>query len=205
MSIRINDEKIEGQEIEKNREVRSVGSIAGVGDYSNKKKHNSSVGESKRALNLIGLTSTLDIRSSSSKVWRVCTAYKWKADKIRPLAPGKSDESKPEDLDNWVDVCLNKYYSEEKYITFNCEFDDYIRPRITPFPVGEQLTNERIKKLQIGFKLTSQKKEFFILVLYKCEGVLAWSFKDLYDIHSEYLPPQVIQTELHKIWQTKTY
>ncbi|KMU72465.1 hypothetical protein CISG_09541 [Coccidioides immitis RMSCC 3703] len=59
MSIRINDEKIEGQEIEKNREVRSVGSIAGVGDYSNKKKHNSSVGESKRALNLIGLTSTL--------------------------------------------------------------------------------------------------------------------------------------------------
>ncbi|EFW13381.1 conserved hypothetical protein [Coccidioides posadasii str. Silveira] len=287
MGIRINDEKVEGQEIEKNREVRSVGSIAGIGAYSNEEKHNSGVGESKSTLSLIGLTSTLvnqmdqsedkdnfasgvqifqpplpnpdsitahckhytcdinsslihkpipqsaqsiytslnknhnfvtkkscqidifnsgwDIRPSSSEVWRVCTAYKQKADKIRPLAPGKSDGSKPEGLDNWVDVCLNKYYPEKKHITFNCEFDDHIRPRITPFPVGEQLTNKRIEKLKIGFKLTSQKKEFFISVLYKHEGALAWSFKDLYGIHPECLPPQVIQTEPHEAWQTKTY
>ncbi|EFW13795.1 conserved hypothetical protein [Coccidioides posadasii str. Silveira] len=59
IDIRINDEKVEGQEIEKNREVGSVGSIASVGDYSNKKKYNSSVGESKSMLSLIRLTSAL--------------------------------------------------------------------------------------------------------------------------------------------------
>ncbi|KJF61421.1 uncharacterized protein CIMG_13656 [Coccidioides immitis RS] len=59
MSIRINDEKVKGQKVEKNREVRSIGSSTDVGDYSNKKKHSSSNGESKSVLSLIELTSTL--------------------------------------------------------------------------------------------------------------------------------------------------
>ncbi|EAS31943.3 uncharacterized protein CIMG_13661 [Coccidioides immitis RS] len=182
MGIRINNEKVEDQEVEKNREVRSIGSSTSISDYSNKKKHSSSNGEFKSTLSLIRLTSTLvnqmnqsenkdnfalgvqifhpslpnpdsitahckhythdinssliqkpilqsaqsiytslnknhdfvtkkscqvnifnsgwDIRPPSSEVWRVCTAYKQKADKIRSLAPGKSDGSKPEGLDN---------------------------------------------------------------------------------------------------------
>ncbi|KMU83871.1 hypothetical protein CIHG_01655 [Coccidioides immitis H538.4] len=166
MGIRINGEKVEGQEVEKNREVGSVGSSTGVDGYGDKEKHSSGDGQSKSALSLIGLTSALvnqmnqsedkdnfasgvrifrpplpdpdsvtahcehytrDINSSlirkpiprsarsiyaslnknhdfvtkksrqvdifnsgwdigppSSEVWRVCTAYKRKADKIRP-------------------------------------------------------------------------------------------------------------------------
>ncbi|EAS37417.3 uncharacterized protein CIMG_12627 [Coccidioides immitis RS] len=182
MGIRINNEKVEGQEIEKNREVGSVGSIAGVGAYSDEEKYNSSIGESKSVLSLIRLTSALvnqmnqsedknnfasevwifqpllsnpdsvtahckhytcdinsslihkpisqstqliytslnknydfvtkklcqidifncgwDIELSSSEIWRVCTAYKQKANKIKLLASGKSDGSKLEGLDN---------------------------------------------------------------------------------------------------------
>ncbi|EFW13399.1 conserved hypothetical protein [Coccidioides posadasii str. Silveira] len=217
MGIRINDEKVEGQEIEKNREVGSVGSIASIGAYSNEEKHNSGIDESKSVLSLIGLTSTLVNQMDQSEDKDNFALGVWifqpplpDSDSVMAhckhyTSPGKSDGSKPEGLDNWVDVCLDKYYPEEKCVVFNCEFDDYIRPRITPFPVEEQLTNERIEKLKIGFKLTSQEKEFFISVLYKHEEALAWSFKDLYGIHSECLPPQVIQTEPHEAWQTKTY
>ncbi|EAS33805.3 uncharacterized protein CIMG_13390 [Coccidioides immitis RS] len=59
MGIRINDEKVEGQEVEKNREVGSVGSSTSVDDYGDKEKHSSGDGESKSTLSLIGLTSIL--------------------------------------------------------------------------------------------------------------------------------------------------
>ncbi|KMU90159.1 hypothetical protein CIHG_07969 [Coccidioides immitis H538.4] len=207
MGIRINDEKVEDQKIKKNREVGSIGSSTSIGDYSNKKKHSSSNSESKSTLSLIKLTSVLvnQMNQSENKNNFALEVQIFCSLLPDPDTSGKSDRSKLKDLDNWVDVCLDKYYSEKKCVVFNCKFDDHIRSRIMSFSVGEWLTNEKIEKLKIRFELTSWEKKFFISVLYKCEEVLVWLFKDLCGVHSECLPPQVIKTKSYEAWQTKTY
>lgn len=135
--------------------------------------------------------------------WRaqVNTLYKRKADKIQPVNSSESDGSVPIGHPDWQRVCLEKYHTRYRAKDVRSEFDSLLYPRIATIARGSRLTPEREETLLVGRDLLPREKELFRELLFKREGVLAWSWEHMGRIRDEVLPPQRIKTVPHEAWQ----
>jgi hypothetical protein len=129
------------------------------------------------------------------------TLYKRKADKVRPVNSTDSDGSVPIGDPNWESVCFEKYHRRFLAKDEPSEFDDLLNPRIATIARGARLTPEREEKLLIGNGLLPREKLLLRELLFKREGVLAWSWEHMGRIREEVAPPQRIKTVKHESWQ----
>jgi hypothetical protein len=126
----------------------------------------------------------------------VATAYKKKADKVRPVDPGETDGSKPGGCLDWLE--------KSKADDVPCQlgpYSDWITPKFSDIQKGSRLTEERIKDLIVGDSLWPKEKELFINVLYNREKALAFDFSHIGKVKPDVAPPQIIKTVEHKAWQ----
>lgn len=127
----------------------------------------------------------------------VSTAYKRKAQKVRPVDDSTPSKSKPGGLGNWKEVLLQQV---QPNVTTG-RFDHWLYPRFCVLERGARLTPERKKALIIGPDLTPQEKDLFIEMLHYREAALAFEFSHCGRIREEVAPPQIIKTIEHKAWQ----
>ncbi|KAJ5289394.1 uncharacterized protein N7443_009647 [Penicillium atrosanguineum] len=132
---------------------------------------------------------------------QVNTLYKRKADKIQPVNSSDSDGSIPAGNPDWQNVCLEKYHSKYRATDTPSEFDDLLRPRIATIARGARLTPEREESMLVGSGLLPKEKLLLRELLFKREGVLAWSWEHMSRIHEEVMPAQRIKTIPHEAWQ----
>jgi hypothetical protein len=126
-------------------------------------------------------------------LFQVATAYKKKADKVRPVDPGETDGSKPRGCLDWLE--------KSKADDVPCQlgsYSDWITPKFSDIQKGSRLTEERIKDLIVGDSLWPKERELFIEVLYNREKALAFDFSHIGRVKPDVAPPQIIKTVKHK-------
>ena len=133
---------------------------------------------------------------------QVNTLYKRKADKVKPVPLSISEGSteKPGGVENWQEVCLQKYH-ERPAPDDTSRFDEFLKPRLATFARGSVLKPERLERIIINEALTYQERELLQELLFKREGALAWEFSEIGRIRPEVMPPQRIRTIKHDAWQ----
>ena len=81
--------------------------------------------------------------------FQVATAYKTKANKVRPVDPGKTDGSKPGGCLDWFE----KLKAEDVPCQDPGQFSDWITLKFFSVQKGSRLTEKRIKDLVVGDNL----------------------------------------------------
>ncbi|KAJ6114337.1 hypothetical protein N7486_000115 [Penicillium sp. IBT 16267x] len=137
----------------------------------------------------------------SDRTVPVNTLYKRVADKVHPVSVPLTDGSVPEGQPGWKKVCLEKYHTRFRARDERTRFDRYLKPRIAEFARGARLTPEREEKLVVGTDLLPEERELLREMLFKREGVLAWSWEHIRRVHPEVFSPQKIRTIDHEPWQ----
>ncbi|KAJ6110929.1 hypothetical protein N7486_003164 [Penicillium sp. IBT 16267x] len=137
----------------------------------------------------------------SDRTVPVNTLYKRVADKVHPVSVPLTDGSVPEGQPGWKKVCLEKYHTRFRARYERTRFDRYLKPRIAEFARGARLTPEREEKLVVGTDLLPEERELLREMLFKREGVLAWSWEHIRRVHPEVFSPQKIRTIDHEPWQ----
>jgi hypothetical protein len=112
-----------------------------------------------------------------------------------------SDGSIPGGLLNWQEICLEKYHTRFRAADVPSEYDRFLHARISTIARGSRLTPEREETLLVGRDLLPKERELFREMLFKREGVLAWSWEHMGRIHDEVTPPLRIKTVPHEAWQ----
>jgi hypothetical protein len=139
-------------------------------------------------------------RDDSSVRATVGTLYKRKDQKVHPVNYGGESGEKPGGLDDWQRACFKRYH-RQRVAEETTEFDDYLRPRITSFPQGQRLTQERLELMVVGDDVWPNEKKMLTAMLLKREGAFTWSFENVSRIREEIVPPQRIRTVPHEAWQ----
>ena len=124
------------------------------------------------------------------------TAYKTKANKVRPVDPREIDGSKPGGCLDWLE--------KSKANDILCEpglYSEWITPKFSDIRKGTRLTDERIKDLIVGDSLWLKEKEVFLEMLYNREKAIAFDFSHIGKVRSDVALPQIIKTVEHKAWQ----
>ena len=130
---------------------------------------------------------------------RVYTAYKRKADKVRPVDTDKSDGAIPGGKEDWKAEILEQ---EAKIQTDpNRPYKEWLIPKFSDIPRGSRLTPERLGKMIVGDELTIQERDMLTEMLYNREASLAWEFSEIGKVRPEVAPPQIIKTVEHRAWQ----
>ena len=118
---------------------------------------------------------SLNPYSGRIRPFRVSTAYKTKANKVRPVDSSETDGSKPGGSLDW--------FEKSKLDDIPCldpgQYPDWITPKFSDIPKGSQLTKEQIERLVVGDSLWSKEKELFIEMLYNREKALAFDFSEI--------------------------
>ena len=96
----------------------------------------------------------------------VNTAYKRKADKVKPVDLGESTGETPGGLANWWEVLWARRMEHPELIESDPphRYDAYITPRFSRLARGSRLTPEQIQKLKI-----SKLKIMFMKTLFKSD------------------------------------
>jgi Reverse transcriptase (RNA-dependent DNA polymerase) len=150
------------------------------------------------------LSSRWDLEYDPNTKFHVRTAYKRKADKIRP-----SDDADPTiqpeyARKGWREAIEKELIAQSMKISLG-PFDGLITRRYSTEPVGFRLTPERKQALRIGDTLTSREREILLAVLQNRETTLAWDWTHVRRIRHDVAPPQKIETIPHKAWQVPTF
>jgi len=115
----------------------------------------------------------------------VATAYKTKANKVRPVDPRKTDGSKPRGCLDWFEM--------SKANDVPCQdpgqFPDWITPKFSSVQKGSRLTEKRIKDLVVGDNLWLRERELFLEMLYNREKAIAFDFSHIRKVRPEVAPP----------------
>jgi len=127
----------------------------------------------------------------------VATAYKTKANKVRPVDPRKTDGSKPGGCLDWFEMLK----ADDVPCQDPGQFSDWITPKFSSVQKGSRLTEKRIKDLVVGDNLWLRERELFLEMLYNREKAIAFDFSHIRKVRPEVAPPQVIKTVEHKAWQ----
>ena len=135
---------------------------------------------------------------------QVLTAYKKKADKVKPVDYDQSDGSCPMMSMQWKEDAIAE--AKAKGLDKPREpHDIYFIPKFSTIEKGARLTPERVQKLNIGDFLTDREKDLLIGMLFNREAALSWTFEEKGMLKESVAPPQVIRTIPHKAWQEATF
>ena len=128
---------------------------------------------------------------------QVSTAYKRKAQKVRPVDLGKGNRVGPGGDVDWREKVIKGLASSMK----KGKFDHWLTPKFSRIERGSRLTKERAEGMILGAELTMQERELMLEMLYYREAALAFEFDHCGKVRLEVAPPQVIRTIEHKAWQ----
>jgi hypothetical protein len=81
--------------------------------------------------------------------FQVATAYKTKANKVRPVDPGETDGSKPGGCLDW----LERSKADDVPSRNSGQYSDWVTPKFSDIQKGSRLTEERIEDLVVGGSL----------------------------------------------------
>ena len=124
----------------------------------------------------------------------VATAYKRKADKVRPVDAPLLDGSQPAGDPEWRQKAIaRERYQPGKYSKF-------ITGKFSNIKKGSRLTKARMATLDVG-DLSPAEKDVFLNMLYNREAALAWDFSEIGLLREEVAPASRIRTVEHKPWQ----
>ena len=113
----------------------------------------------------------------------MATAYKTKANKVRPVDPGETDGSKPGGTLDWFERSKADDIPSQPGL-----YSDWITPKFSGIQRGSRLTDERIKDLIVGDSLWPKERELFIEVLYNREKALAFDFSHIGKVKADVAP-----------------
>lgn len=143
-------------------------------------------------------------RRGGKSAFELCTLYKRKADKVRPVDSDQSDGCAPGGDESWKTNVLK----EEALKTANRpkgKYDHWLTPKFSDIATGSRLTPERAEKMLVGDELTSAEKDILLELLYNREAALAWDFEHIGHVREEVAPPQKIRTVPHSAWQAASF
>ena len=126
----------------------------------------------------------------------VATAYKRKAQKVRPVNPNRTDGRKPGEVLDWVERS-----KLSDVISTPGKYSQWLIPKFSDIERGSRLTRERVEALIIGKDLTPQEMDVFVEMLHNREKVIAYDFKHCGKVRADVAPPQTIRTVDHTAWQ----
>jgi hypothetical protein len=129
------------------------------------------------------------------EIWpRVATAYKRKADKVKPVDTAESDGSTPGGDPEWrKKVMAKEVYQPTKY-------SKYLLGKFSKVRRGSRVTPERVAAMGIDF-LSRPEMDVFVTMLYNREAALAWEWPEIGRLKEEVAPPSVIRMVPHTPWQ----
>jgi hypothetical protein len=126
-----------------------------------------------------------DLYFGRNRTYRVATAYKAKANKVRPVDLGDSDGSKPRGCLDW--------FEKSKAGDVPCyepkQFSDWITPKFSSIKKGSWLTEECIEDLVVGDSLWLKEKELLVELLYNQEAALAFDFSEIRKVNLDVVLP----------------
>ena len=130
----------------------------------------------------------------------VCTAYKRKKDKVRPLDQPTDGEGTGGDL-HFLENCEKRENNKGRHTPEN-PFDEWITPKLSDIPHGSRITKERITEIDIGADLWAREKELLLTLLFNREATIAFDWQEKGWICEEMEPPHVIRIRPgHIPWQ----
>ena len=143
-------------------------------------------------------------KSNSEDTYESNTAYKRKAEKVKPVDYDKSDGSKPSSSRKWKEDAIRE--AERKGLHVPREPQDrWFIPKFSSIEKGIRLTPERIEKMKIGEFLTPKERELLIGMLFNREEALAWDFTEKGIIKESVAEYPKIRTVPHKAWQQAAF
>lgn len=124
----------------------------------------------------------------------VCTLYKRKADKVKPVDSSQTDGTTPGGDPKWRD----KMIATERYQP--TKYHDYLLGKFSTVKTGSRLTKERFDEMESG-TLTSKERDIFHTMLLNREAALAWDFSEIGCLKEEVAPSSEIRMVPHTPWQ----
>jgi hypothetical protein len=110
------------------------------------------------------------------------TAYKRKANKVRPIDSDKSDGSISGNNKDWKQEMEKRFSVPEGFFK---KYDYLLIPKFSAISRGARLTPKRFTGMKIGEELLKTKKDFLMEMLYNYKTILAWDFTHYRKIRSE--------------------
>lgn len=134
----------------------------------------------------------------------VLTAFKKKAQKVKPLNSDKSDGSTTLITREWKLQAIQD--AKDKGLDQPREpHDKFFIPKFSSIKKGSRLTEERKSKLIIGDFMTAEEKNLLTNMLFNREAALAWTFAEKGSLDTKVAPPQKIRVIPHEAWQQATF
>ena len=143
-----------------------------------------------------------EVRTRISGVGRVRMLYKHKAVKVEPVDEEHSVWIKPSREEGWRELLITE--EKERGLDEGAYLGVLI-PKFLATRRGRRLTQERIRKLNIGEHLTTNKQNLLLEMLFNREATIAFDSAEKERFHVFIEPPQVIPMVLHKAWQPASF
>ena len=143
-----------------------------------------------------------EVRTRIRGVGRVRTLYKRKAVKVVPVDQEHSAGIKPSGEEGWRERLIKK---EKKRGLDGGAYPGVLIPKFSTIERGRRLTQERIRKLNIGAHPTTNERDLLLEMLFNREAAIAFESAEKRRFHDFNKPPHVIPTVPHKAWQAASF
>ena len=143
-----------------------------------------------------------EVRKRISGVGRVRTLYKRKAVKVVPADEAHSAGIKLNGEEGWRERLITE--EKERELDRGVYLGVLI-PKFSTIERGRQLTQARIRKLNIGEHPTTNERDLLLQMLFNREAAIAFYSAERERFHDLIDPPQVIPTVPHKDWQAVSF
>src|SRR5205085_1829997 len=141
-------------------------------------------------------------RLGSKRGGNIRTLYKRKGVKVVPVDEGHAAGEKPAWEAGWRDRLL----AEEKERRLDVgKYAGILVPKFSTIKRGEQLTPERLPKLEMGKELRPAERELLTEMLFNREATIAFDSAEKGRFHDFIEPPYVIPRIPHKAWQAASF
>jgi len=150
---------------------------------------------------------TMQMESYRSKARQnamsVATAYKRKADKVRPVNSSAPDRTVMGGIMEWREVALRRQKASIRGLPLG-PYDHFLEPRYTKLARGARLKPERLERMIVG-DIQPREREIFEAMLFNREEALAWEFSEMGRVSRDVTPPLKIKTVPHEAWQVPNF
>ena len=143
-----------------------------------------------------------EVRTRIREVGRVRTLYKRKAVKVVPVDEARSAGIKPSGEEGWRERLIKE---EKERGLDGGAYPGVLIPKFSTIKWGRQLTQARIRKLNIREHLTTNKRDLLLEMLFNREEAIAFDSAEKGRFHNFIEPPHVIPTVPHMAWQAACF
>ena len=126
----------------------------------------------------------------------IATAYKRKADKVRPVNLLAPDKTVIGGITEWREVALCQQRASIQGLPLSL-YNHFLKPRYTKLARGTRLKPEQLERIIVG-DLQPREREIFKAMLFNREEALVWEFSKMGRVSRDVTPLLKIKTILYK-------